>query len=173
MMTLIFAGYETTATVIAWTLYELAMNPEFQGALRAELSVSSADPSFEDLQTLFPLLSATIDETLRVHPVVLQVHREAAKDCLVPITQLQEHSPKRGLAPQPQSHLFIPRGTVLVLPVNTMQSAEDVWGPDANRWNPYRWRDIDAKEDREKRRDWRRELMAFSTGLVIASIIIA
>ncbi|KAF8515319.1 cytochrome P450 [Hysterangium stoloniferum] len=164
MMTLIFAGYETTATVIAWALYELALHPKFQDTLRAEVTASSADPSFEDFQAGFSLLNATVNETLRVHPVVMQVHREAAQDSLVPLTALQEHSPNRGLNPQPQSHLFIPRGTILVLPINIMQSAEDVWGPDAHIWDPYRWRDINAKESREKRQDWRRELMVFSAG---------
>ncbi|KAF8588823.1 cytochrome P450 [Ramaria rubella] len=166
MMTLIFAGYETTATVIAWVLHELALNPQHQETLRSEVSASSSDPSFDELHSGLPFLDAVINETLRHHPVVLQVHREASEDSLIPLTPLPKtpHQSVRGLSPTQSTHLFIPRGTILLLPVNVMQSAEDVWGADARKWNPHRWADIEAKETRERRPDWRRELLVFSTG---------
>lgn len=166
MMTLIFAGYETTASVIAWALHELALNPAHQEALRNEVSASGAEPSFEELLSGLPFLDAVVNETLRLHPVVLQVHREASKDILVPLTPLSKslnHQP-RGLAPTQSTHLFIPRGTIVLFPVNVMQTAEDVWGADAHVWDPRRWSDIRVKESREKRTDWRREILSFSTG---------
>ncbi|KIJ51269.1 hypothetical protein M422DRAFT_158615 [Sphaerobolus stellatus SS14] len=163
MMTLIFGGYETTATIIAWALHELAMHPEEQDALRAE--ISAADPTFEDLHNgRFPLLDAIINETLRLHPVALQIHREASQDSLIPLTPLLNMAPHRGVCPEPQTHLFVPKGTILVLPVNIMQSTEDIWGSDAHVWKPSRWTEIVSKEASEKRSDWRREIMAFSLG---------
>jgi len=171
-MSLIFAAYESTATVIAWALHELALNPIHQAALRSEVSASPSDPSFDDLYSGLPFLDAVVNETLRIHPPVLQVHREAMQDSLVPLTPLPkssayQHAPK--LSPTPATLLFIPRGTILLLPVNVMQRAEDVWGSDAQVWNPCRWADIEAKEAKEKKQDWRRELLGFSTGQVFLS----
>lgn len=166
-MSLIFAAYESTATVLAWTLHELALNPAHQEALRNEVSASPSDPSFDDLHTGLPFLDAVLNETLRIHPPVLQVHREAMQDSLVPLTPLPKSSscrPAQGLSPTPSTHLFIPRGTILLLPVNVMQRAEDVWGADAQVWNPCRWADIQANEAMEKKQDWRREILGFSTG---------
>jgi cytochrome P450 len=167
-MSLIFAGYETTATVIAWILHELALNPDHQKALRNEVSASPSDPSFDDLHSGLPFLDAVVNETLRVHPPFLQVHREASQDSLVPLTPLSKSSyrPGQGLSPTPSTHLFIPRGTILLLPVNVMQRAKDVWGSDADVWNPNRWAEIEAKEAEEKKQDWRRELLGFSVGCV-------
>ncbi|KAF8499344.1 cytochrome P450 [Gautieria morchelliformis] len=166
MMTLIFAGYETTATVIAWALHELALNPTHQDALRDEVSALGSEPTFDELHSGLPFLDAVINETLRIHPVVLQVHREASQDSLVPLTPPPKSSyqQSRGLSPDRSAHLFIPRGTIILFPVNVMQTAEDVWGPDAHTWNPRRWADIERKEAGEKRKDWRRELLVFSTG---------
>lgn len=166
MMTLIFGGYETTATVMAWALYELALHPEIQEELRREVSVSSSDPSFEDLYHGLPLLSAVVNETLRFHPTFMQVHREASKDSLLPLTPLPQGFSQTGITPSPKTHLFVPKGTILVLPINIMQSSQDVWGPDAHVWNPYRWMGAGAtgKEADELKQTWRKELMVFSTG---------
>ena len=168
MMTLIFAGYETTATVIAWALHELALNPAHQDALRNELSALGSEPVFDKLHSNFPFLDAVINETLRVHPVVTQVHREASKDSLVPLTPLPQscHKQPGGVTPVRSTHLFIPRGTIVMFPVNVMQSAEDVWGPDAHAWDPRRWADIEGTKAQDQWSDWRREILVFSTGCV-------
>jgi len=123
-----------------------------------------SDATFESLSTDYPLLDAIVNETLRLHPVVMQVHREASEDSFIPLTPLQDSSPRRGLSPEHLSHLFVPKGTILVLPVNIMQITEDIWGPDAGIWNAQRWTEITSKEAHEKRSDWRREIMAFSLG---------
>ncbi|GJJ08503.1 hypothetical protein Clacol_002721 [Clathrus columnatus] len=168
MMTLIFAGYETTATIIAWALYELATHPEIQEELRRQVTdISLSDPSFEDLHNGLPLLSAVVNETLRFHPTFMQIHREASKDSLLPLTPLPQEFTQTGITPTTGTHLFVPKGTILILPINIMQSSEDVWGPDAHIWNPYRWMDIGAtgKEANEsKQTQWRKDLLIFSTG---------
>lgn len=166
-MSLIFAGYETTATLIAWVLEELALNPAHQERLRNEVSASPSDPSFDELHSGLPFLDAVINETLRVHPPVLQIHREATEDSMIPLTTLPKGSsflPKQQLSPSSSTHLFVPRGTIILLPVNVMQRAEDVWGANAHVWDPTRWADIAAREAAEKKQDWRRELLVFSSG---------
>lgn len=65
LMSLIFAGHETTASAIAWTLYWLAGHDRVRADLRAELTASSADgSSAADL----PLLDAVCRESLRITP---------------------------------------------------------------------------------------------------------
>ena len=168
-MTLIFAGYETTATVIAWALHELALHPAEQDALRNEVSASGSEPTFDELHTGLPFLEAVVNETLRVHPVVPQLHREAAQDTLLPLAPLPKSSFKQaGVSPTPSTHLFVPRGTIILMPLNVMQTAKDVWGADGDVWNPHRWAEIEGKESRAHRSDWRRELVAFSAGYAIS-----
>lgn len=76
LMTLLFAGHETTATAIAWALYWIHRQPEVKTKLCQELAnlQANADP-----MTIFklPYLSAVCSETLRINPVaILTVPRE-------------------------------------------------------------------------------------------------
>ncbi|MER7046407.1 cytochrome P450 [Streptomyces jumonjinensis] len=65
LISLIFAGHETTASAIAWTLYWLAGHDRVRGDLKAELAASPADgSSAADL----PLLDAVCRESLRITP---------------------------------------------------------------------------------------------------------
>ncbi len=70
MMTLLFAGHETTATAIAWALYWIHRLPEVQQKLRKELA--ELDPNCDPVTIArLPYLSALCDETLRIYPVGL------------------------------------------------------------------------------------------------------
>ncbi|CAG2107875.1 unnamed protein product [Medioppia subpectinata] len=66
------AGYETTANVLSFCAYELALNPEIQQKLFVELagvgheSDGHQEWSYEELAKL-PLLDAIVSETLRLH----------------------------------------------------------------------------------------------------------
>ena len=65
LMSLIFAGHETTSSAIAWTLYWLAGHDRVRADLKAELAASTADgSSASDL----PLLDAVCRESLRITP---------------------------------------------------------------------------------------------------------
>jgi cytochrome P450 family 110 len=70
MMTLLFAGHETTATAIAWALYWIHAVPEVGQKLRKELGEleENCDPV---TVSRLPYLSAICDETLRIYPVGL------------------------------------------------------------------------------------------------------
>ncbi|KZT55670.1 cytochrome P450 [Calocera cornea HHB12733] len=121
IMTLVFAGYETTSCAISWALYELALHPASQAALRDELRASaSASQPGSGPQPHPPLLDAVIRETLRLHPPVLDLHREAETDDLVPLGD--------GRA------LWVDKGTVVYIPLNVLGN-EGHPGP----WNPEQW----------------------------------
>ena len=68
LMTLMFAGHETTATAIAWTLYWIHHLPEVKRKLLAELDSLGADPDPMAIVKL-PYLNAVCKETLRIYPV--------------------------------------------------------------------------------------------------------
>ncbi|HBL10126.1 MAG TPA: cytochrome P450, partial [Cyanobacteria bacterium UBA11162] len=67
LLTLLFAGHETTATALTWALYWLHKLPEVRQKLREELDLGDVN----DPNTLFrlPYLNAVCSETLRIYPV--------------------------------------------------------------------------------------------------------
>jgi cytochrome P450 len=67
LMTLLVAGHETTASTLAWAVYQLLRHPEVAERVRAEVGNERVD-----LDTLPRLvfLDAVIKETLRLDPIV-------------------------------------------------------------------------------------------------------
>jgi unspecific monooxygenase len=70
LMTLLFAGHETTATAMAWALYWIHRLPEVKAKLLDELASLGSNP---DLMSIIrsPYLTAVCNETLRIHPVAM------------------------------------------------------------------------------------------------------
>ena len=103
VVSLLFAGHETTASATAWALYWLDRNPDVRRDVRAELDATGTD-GFEAT----PLLHAVVSETLRLSPPapvagnrVLRTDAEllgcplAAGTVLTPSIYLAHHSPDR------------------------------------------------------------------------------
>ncbi len=65
LLTLLVAGHETTATALSWAMERLTRHPEKLERLRAEV---------EDGEDAY--LTATIQETLRLRPVIVIVVRK-------------------------------------------------------------------------------------------------
>jgi cytochrome P450 len=65
LVTLLLAGHETTATALAWTLYELGRDPH--QLARAQRAADAADGKDH--------LEAVLKESLRLHPVIPMVAR--------------------------------------------------------------------------------------------------
>ena len=70
LMTLLFAGHETTATAMAWALYWTHRNPDVRTKLLQELATLGENPSPTEIFRL-PYLTAVCNETLRIHPVAM------------------------------------------------------------------------------------------------------
>lgn len=66
VLTLLFAGHDTTANTLCWTLYYVSKSPEVQARVNVELDTID----FEDLSLQHPLpwLTACIKEALRLQP---------------------------------------------------------------------------------------------------------
>lgn len=65
MVTVLGAGHETTATGLAWAVERLVRNPAVLAKLRASLAAGDED-----------YLNATVKETLRARPVIVDVARK-------------------------------------------------------------------------------------------------
>ena len=74
LLTLVFAGHETSGIALAWALNWLERTPPVRHRLLAELSALGNDPSPAALAAA-PYLEAVCHETLRLYPVVGEVVR--------------------------------------------------------------------------------------------------
>ncbi|XP_065857823.1 cytokinin hydroxylase [Euphorbia lathyris] len=119
--TFFFAGHETTALLLTWTIMLLATNPTWQHKLRDELNqvCCSLTPSLHHLPKL-TLLTMVINESLRLYPPATLLPRMAFEDI------------KLG-------DLLIPKGLSIWIPVIAIHHSEELWGKDANEFNPERF----------------------------------
>jgi cytochrome P450 len=77
VITVFFAGHETTAEALTWAWYLLAQNPEAEQRLHTELRVlGGRTPTVQDLPNL-PYTRMVIEETLRLYPPVWTFPRQA------------------------------------------------------------------------------------------------
>ena len=81
VMTLFLAGHETTANLLTWAWPLIAMHPEVEQRLHAELDtvLGGRLPTAADLQAL-RYTRMIIDETLRMYPIAWLVSRRPNED---------------------------------------------------------------------------------------------
>jgi cytochrome P450 len=68
LITLLFAGHETTASALAWLFYWIHYLPEVQEKLRFEIDSLGENPDYREINNL-PYLDAVVLETLRIYPI--------------------------------------------------------------------------------------------------------
>ncbi|KAF4985314.1 hypothetical protein FDECE_16651 [Fusarium decemcellulare] len=125
LMTFLAAGHETTAAALTWAIYMLSRYPEVQTRLREEVRerLPSVDSDI-DITSLdidrMPYLNAVCSEVLRYYSPVPLTMRDAAHD-----TTILGHPVRRGTR-------------ILIVPWATHFDPE-LWGSDADRFNPERW----------------------------------
>ncbi|MFF3247314.1 cytochrome P450 [Streptomyces sp. NPDC002870] len=79
LSTILFAGAETTASTLAWTLHELAHHPDVQKQLVAEIEevVGDRPVAIEDVPRLRGI-RRVLDEVIRLHGVTFLMRRTTA-----------------------------------------------------------------------------------------------
>jgi cytochrome P450 len=157
--TFLAAGHETTASAITWTLYALARAPVAQAQLRAALRACDRDGLCTTLE--LPLLEHTVREALRLHAPVrstMRVYAGAAPDRIVPLQHpvrvrgptwrwlslcLRSRSltagEEKGNSWYLQNSIHLRHGDIVTIPIQTVNRAPDLWGPDAHEFRPERW----------------------------------
>jgi len=87
LLTLLVAGYETTATSLAWALRWILPDPGLVSRLREELRSAGGDPlAISRLE----LLDSVVKESLRLQPVVALVGRVLTKSTVIGQMELPE-----------------------------------------------------------------------------------
>lgn len=69
LLTMLFAGHETTATTLAWAFYQIHQVSDVREKLLQELNQLGAQPNPLAISQL-PYLTAVCQETLRMYPVI-------------------------------------------------------------------------------------------------------
>ncbi|MBS1879701.1 MAG: cytochrome P450 [Actinobacteria bacterium] len=82
LMTLMFAGHDTSTSTVTFLLYELARHPAVAARLREEQDrvLGGAPPSAEQLESSLPYLAMVVDEVLRLYPPAWIGPRRAVRD---------------------------------------------------------------------------------------------
>ncbi len=77
VITIFFAGHETTAQALTWTYFLLAQHPEEEAKMQAELDkdLGGRTPSLTDLESLAHT-RRIIDESMRLFPPILMFARQ-------------------------------------------------------------------------------------------------
>ena len=81
ILTLFFAGHETTANTLTWAFYFLDRNPAVRTELQREVDtvLAGRTPTLNDLKQL-PYTQMVIKETMRIEPIVSGITRFIADD---------------------------------------------------------------------------------------------
>jgi unspecific monooxygenase len=69
LLSLLFAGHETTATILAWAFYQIHQNTDILAKLLQEINSLGENPQPMEIAQL-PYLTAVCNETLRMYPVL-------------------------------------------------------------------------------------------------------
>jgi cytochrome P450 len=81
VMTLLFAGHETTAVTLMWALHLLATHPDTQEKAREEVgSVYAGGAPDGDAAGRLPFIRMVVEETLRLYPAAWSFGRKALHD---------------------------------------------------------------------------------------------
>ncbi|MFF7604482.1 cytochrome P450 [Streptomyces parvulus] len=131
VITFLVAGHETTSGALSFALHYLAQHPDVAARVRDEVDRvwgGTGTPGYEQVARL-RYTRRVLDESLRLWPTAPAFAREAREDTLLGGT----HPMRRG-------------AWALVL-TGMLHRDPDVWGPDAERFDPDRF---DAKAVRSR-----------------------
>lgn len=124
IMTLLLAGTETTAGVMAWCLHELARDPELQERVRLEIAEVTGgqrlDPA--DMRRL-ELTERVVREVLRLYPPGWLIGRRATRDTRIGAVR-------------------IPAGSQVLLNFYALQRDPAAF-PEPDAFDPDRWKSVD------------------------------
>ena len=124
-----FAGHDTTGNTLTWLIYELCNNLKIQKRLQKEINLfwhlqKNKPIKYEDLKKL-PFMTRCIMETLRLwSPIPNGTFRELSEDDYIIGINNQK--------------VFLPKGTYIQIPNWSRHRNTELWGGDANIFNPDR-----------------------------------
>ncbi|XP_015838531.2 cytochrome P450 9e2-like [Tribolium castaneum] len=123
-MTFFFAGFETVATACSFMAYELAIHPEIQQKLQAEID-SVGGVTYESLLSM-KFLDQVVSESLRLWPPGFQIERMCTKSYKI---EPKNHNEKG---------IVLEEGVSLIIPVIALHRDPDLF-PEPDRFDPERF----------------------------------
>jgi cytochrome P450 len=144
LVAILLAGRDTTAVTLSWLFYSLSQHPEVIAALRQEITATlgsnpAIQPTYEHLKSM-RYLQHTLNETLRLYPVVPYNVRVALTDTTLP----------RGGGPDGMQPLAVLKDTPVGYSTLILQHRKDIYPstfpsdpekafPDPQKFDPSRW----------------------------------
>ena len=126
IIVILLAGYETTASLLTYASYSLAVHPEIQAKLRQEiLEAKNKNNGVLDYDTLMslPYLDAVINETLRMYPPVIRTDRHCSEDITL------DYKGKK---------IEMKKGDAFILPIYAIHYMEEYF-PEPEKFKPSRF----------------------------------
>ncbi|XP_047334172.1 cytochrome P450 72A397-like [Impatiens glandulifera] len=122
-----FAGQESTANLLIWTMVLLSIHQEWQTRAREEVNqlFGNSKPNIEGIGHL-KVISMILYEVLRLYPPSLMFYRSIDEE-----TRLGE--------------MTLPAGLQFLLPIILVHHDEEIWGKDAKMFKPERFSNGVAK----------------------------
>ncbi|KAF8308490.1 cytochrome P450 [Clavulina sp. PMI_390] len=133
LVNILLASRDTTAGLLSFLFYLLALDPMRLGKLRAEIlaEVPSGSPSYDDVRRL-KYLRACLNETLRIFTPVPYNTRFSTGSSLLRTSELNPDGSKKSF--------YVPHAeTPIRYAPFLMQTRRDLWGDDAAEFRPERW----------------------------------
>lgn len=141
-MSVLFAGRDTTATLLTNVWFELSKRKDVCARVRREVDeLKGKIPSYEELKNM-KYLRAVLNESLRLYPIVPMNARRAREDVILPLGGGED-----GLSP-----LLVRKGQLVTLAISFMQRRKDLYGEDAEDFRPERW--LDTEDQKGLRAGW-------------------
>jgi len=159
--TILLAGHDTTAHTMAWFFYEAAKHPETQERIREEIAAvrarsTEAEYSAADLDSMV-YTQAALKESMRLHPIFWLLARVATMDDVIPLA-----FPITTKSGEQISSIPIKKGTPIDISTAAYNRLPEIWGEDADEWNPDRF--LDESRTRHSNIGVFGNVMNFSSG---------
>ncbi|MCO5558926.1 hypothetical protein L7F22_012517 [Adiantum nelumboides] len=135
----LFAGFETTSTTLAWTLWRLSRDQALQERVRRQIKDylvqrdvrTVSEVQYEDVWSPeLDLIGRVVLETLRLHPPVPTMERVSTRDTVL---KLSADADLLG------STLAIGKGTKVVLGLAALSCDSEYFGANPLDFNPDRF----------------------------------
>ncbi|KAJ7887396.1 cytochrome P450 [Mycena leptocephala] len=131
---IMFAAMDTTSSSMNRISHVLAMYPDVQEKLRAEI-LSVPEQLDHDTLVGLPYLDGVVREVLRLYPPVSPaMFREATKDAILPLS-----TPITGVDGKIVNSIPVPKGTQIYIAISAAHHNKSIWGEDALEFKPERW----------------------------------
>ena len=119
LLTIYFAGFESTSTALGWALHALSQHPEVERRLQEEVDRELGDdlPTAEVVERL-TYTDMVVREVLRLYPSFAMIPKDVQEDDEI-------------------GGYRVPRGSIMVVSPHLTQRHPDLW-PDPDRFDPQR-----------------------------------